>query len=193
MFEFIKGRVSDCFIDRVIIEVNGIGYKVYSTTNSIAELKQGQIATVYTYFSVREDEINLYGFTHKDELDMFKMLISVSRIGPKLAIAILSTYSPFRLAKYIVNKDINNIIKTPGVGKKTAERIILELRDKVKHYDIKIDDENADIFENSYEVVDALVALGYNKQEAENALYAVDIADVSIEEGIKKALKILMK
>ncbi|SNS34140.1 Holliday junction DNA helicase subunit RuvA [Anaerovirgula multivorans] len=194
MFEYIKGQVMDLFIDRIIIEVGGIGYRIHSTMNSTASLKSGDITTIYTHFVFKEDEMSLYGFVNKEELLMFQQLISVSKVGPKLAVSILSTYTPYKLANYILSNDINSISKASGVGKKTAERIIVELRDKVKNYNLE-PDNNVHIqdYENSYEALDALVALGYNKQEAEGVLFSMETTNLTTEETIKKALKLLMR
>lgn len=194
LFEYIKGKVIDTFADKVIIEVGGIGYRIHSTINSTAELKKGDIVTIYTHFVIKEDEMNLYGFINKEELHMFQQLITVSRIGPKLAVSILSAYTPQKLASYILNNDINSISKANGVGKRTAERIIVELKDKVKHYQFEQNDiESIEDIGRSYEALDALITLGYSKQEAEGALRSVENDNLTIEETIKRALKILMK
>lgn len=194
LFEYIKGKVMDLFIDRIIVEVGGIGYRIHSTMNSTASLTLGDTTTVYTHFVLKEDEMSLYGFINKEELLMFQQLITVSKVGPKLAVSILSTYTPHKLANYILSNDINSISKASGVGKKTAERIILELKDKVKNYSLE-PDLNTDIqdYGKNYEVLDALVALGYNKQEAEAVLFSMETSNLTTEETIRKALKLLMR
>ncbi|SES73892.1 Holliday junction DNA helicase subunit RuvA [Natronincola peptidivorans] len=194
MFEYIKGKVSDVIIDKIIIEVGGIGYRIFSSINSAANIKQGDNVTVFTHFVLKEDEISLYGFITRKELDMFQKLISVSKVGPKVAISILSTYSPESLANNIMNNNIANISKAPGVGKKTAERIILELKDKVKHYGLELDyDSGLDYSSSNDEVVDALISLGYHRQEAERILSSIKDNNLTTEEMIKEALKLLMK
>jgi len=194
LFEYIRGRVEDVLLDKIIIDVGGIGYRIQSTITSAANVKKGDIATVFTYLILREDEVNLYGFATREELNMFQLLISVSKVGPKVAVSALSTYTPKKLANYILSKDVQGISKAPGIGKKTAERIILELRDKVEEYAGEIDDSDLIVnTSNEYEVVDALVALGYSYQEAEKALYSIKDNGLTTEEMIKQALKFLTR
>ena len=195
MFEYIKGIATEIILDKIIIEVNGIGYRINSTMNSTSQVKKGEATTVYTFLAVKEDDVSLYGFINREELDLFKLLISVSKIGPKVATGILSTYSPSKLAAYIKNNDFQAIAKAPGVGKKTAERIVLELKDKVKYFE----DENGVVVTEeivttgSQEVLEALMALGYHRTEAEKAMLAVGHEGEKTEELIKKALKWLVK
>ena len=194
MFEYLKGIVVDIILDKIIIEVNGIGYRINSTTNSASKVKRGDQTIVYTHLVVREDELSLYGFTSTDELSMFQKLTSVSKIGPKVASGILSTYTPSKLGAYILSNDIASIAKSPGVGKKTAERIVLELKDKIDKTNVDYDytlfnDDN----KNDNEAVQALIALGYTKMEGEKAVQAVKDTSFATEEIIKNALKWLMK
>lgn len=195
MFEYIKGIAAEIILDKIIIEVNGIGYRINSTMNSTSQIKQGEATTVYTYLALKEDDVSLYGFINREELDLFKLLISVSKIGPKVATGILSTYSPNKLGAYIKNNDFHAIAKAPGVGKKTAERIVLELKDKVKHFDdmsgLGFMQEIAPT--GSQEVLEALMALGYHRTEAEKAMLAVGHENEKTEDVIKKALKWLVK
>ncbi|MBM7613876.1 Holliday junction branch migration protein RuvA [Alkaliphilus hydrothermalis] len=197
MFEYIKGNVAEILLDKIILETNGIGYRINSTMNSAGQVKKGDFAQIFTYMVVREDEISLYGFTSRRELEYFKLLISVSKIGPKVAAAILSTYSPEKLGACIVNKDINSISKAPGVGKKTAERIVLELKDKVKETPLETMGMGLMVAEvdckPDHEVLEALMALGYTKVEGEKAIKAVYTETASAEELIKKALKWLVR
>ncbi len=194
LFDYIFGKATNIFDDIIVVETNGIGYRIYSTINSINKIVIGDTIKIFTHLVVRDDAINLYGFICRDELWMFEQLISVSRIGPKLAISILSTYTPDSIAKYISCNDINNMIKIPGVGRKTAQRIILELRDKMKSFNLNLKyDVNNELIDGSGEIVEALISLGYNKQEAEVALQSIDIKNIGIEKSIKEALKILMK
>lgn len=194
MFEYLKGTVADIVIDKIVVEVNGIGYRVHSTINSASKVKKGDQIIIYTHLIVREDELSLYGFASLEELSMFQKLISVSKVGPKVASGILSTYTPNKLGAYVLSNDINAISKSPGVGKKTAERIVLELKDKVDKVNVDYDytlfnDNNKD--EN--EAVQALVALGYTKVEGEKAVQAVKDTSLATEDIIKNALKWLMK
>ncbi len=193
MYEYIKGNVAEILLDKIIIETNGIGYRINSTMNSAGQLKKGDDTLVYTYLVVREDEMSLYGFISRQELDYFKHLISVSKIGPKVATAILSTYTPQKLGACIANKDINAIAKAPGVGKKTAERIVLELKDKVKETPLETLGYEEVERKADHEVLEALMALGYSRLEGEKAIQAIFDESASSEELIKKALKWLVK
>lgn len=194
MFEYIKGVATEIILDKIIIEVNGIGYRINSSLNSTAEVKRGENLTIYTYLAVKEDEISLYGFVTKEELLFFKQLLSVSKVGPKVATAILSTFSPQKLSSLILSKDFQSISKAPGVGKKTAERIVLELKDKVENKQI-VEENPFTINEvnNNQEALQALVALGYTRLEAEKALQSVAEDNATTEMLIKKALRWLVK
>ncbi|MFW5649409.1 MAG: Holliday junction branch migration protein RuvA [Candidatus Alkaliphilus sp. MAG34] len=193
MFEYIKGIVADITEDKIIIEANGIGYGINSTTNSISQVIKGESAVIYTHLIVREDELSLYGFTSMEELSMFQLLISVSKIGPRVASAILSTHTPSKLGSYILGKDIKSISKAPGVGKKTAERMILELKDKIDEIGIEHDYVLHDEGDTDDEAVGALVDLGYSRLEAEKAVRSVKHEDSTIEDILKNALKSLAK
>lgn len=199
MFEYIKGTVAEIILDKIILEVNGIAYRIHSTMNSTAQAKVGEELKVYTYLAVKEDEISLYGFVSKAELDLFKMLISVSKIGPKVATGMLSTYTPEKLVSQIRRNDINGLSKIPGVGKKTAERVVLELKDKVKDYPMDLSNEltngflTESVMSNQQEVLEALMALGYHRIEAEEAVLKAGSLHGTTEEIIKRALKLLVK
>ncbi|SCZ07389.1 Holliday junction branch migration protein RuvA [Alkaliphilus peptidifermentans] len=190
MFEYIKGKITEIFVDKIIIEVNGIGYRINSSMNSTTEICVGEDTTIYTHLVVKEDEMSLYGFTTRKELNIFRQLISVSKIGPKVASGILSTYTPDRLGGYIKTNDIASIAKAPGVGKKTAERLVLELKDKVEVPDIEFANiaSNVGVRIESNEVLEALLSLGYNRNEAEGAYKAVYQEGLTTEAMIRKAL-----
>lgn len=193
MLEYIKGRVEDIFLDKIIIETNGIGYRINSSLVSASQVRKGDVETIYTYLVVREDEINLYGFKTREELTVFQKLLSVSKVGPKVASAILSMYNTNTLGQLIMSNNVNAISKVSGVGKKTAERIILELKDKmdISHLHDLNESYHGDITNKNDEVVEALLTLGYTKQEIYKALEGVD-DELSTEEMIKQALKRLM-
>lgn len=198
MYEYIKGVVSEIILDKIILENNGIGYRINSTMNSAGQIRKGDETLIYTYLVVREDEMSLYGFTTRHELEYFKHLISVSKIGPKVGAAILSTYTPQQLGAYIINKDINAIAKSPGVGKKTAERIVLELKDKVKITPLETLTMEPELLKmadagTDHEVLDALMSLGYSRIEGEKAIKSIYNEQDSTEELIKKALKWLVR
>ncbi|HEY8363422.1 MAG TPA: Holliday junction branch migration protein RuvA [Tissierellaceae bacterium] len=191
MLEFIIGDIVDIKDDYIVLQCNNIGYRIYTSSNSIANVEFGMKNVLfYTYLNVREDGIFLYGFTTEDELDIFKLLLLVSKIGPKIAIGLLSYLTPNQIKKAIINKDIDILCKAPGIGKKTAERIILELKDKV--------DRNATYEENYLqlnkgndymEAVHGLISLGYTKHEIEKAMEGIDVSRLKVEDIIREALK----
>ncbi|SMP49489.1 Holliday junction branch migration protein RuvA [Anoxynatronum buryatiense] len=193
MIEFVKGTVHSVSVDQAIIDVNGIGYGVYSSLTTLVKLVNGQEVTLHTHYSLREDGASLYGFFSRNELDMFKKLITVTKVGPKAAVAILSTFSVENLCQEILAHNLDSLSKAPGIGKKTAERIVLELKDKVKKMGYTETDIPVQINSFEDEVLEALMALGYHKTEALEAVRATTNQGISTEEGIKAALSWLMK
>lgn len=194
MFEFIIGDIVDIKDDYFVLQNNNIGYKVFTSVNSIINLELGmKNAMIFTYLNVREDGIYLYGFTTKDEIDMFKLLQYVSKIGPKVALGVLSTLTPNQIKRAILSKQIDILCKAPGVGKKTAERIVLELKDRIDK-DIKIEDTMDEQEINIYpEAVNGLMSLGYSRIEIDKAIRGTDISNLSVEGVIREALKKLSK
>lgn len=194
MFEFIIGDIVDIKDDYIVLQNNNIGYRIFTSTNSMADIEYGMKNVVfYTYLNVREDGIYLYGFTSEDELKMFNLLLLVSKIGPKIAIGVLSTLTPNQIKKAIINKDIEVLCKAPGIGKKTAERILLELKDKIdKNIEIEEDKDIAPT--NTYlEAVNGLMSLGYTKLEVERVIKMLDITNLNVEDIIRETLKRLSK
>jgi len=195
---YIKGFVDEIQEDGVVINCNDIGYKISMTQRDIQKLgNREEKIKVYTYQQVREDGMFLYGFLNKEELNIFKMLISVSGVGPKAAISILSTVSASDFILAVVTNNEKMIVKAQGVGKKIAQRIILELKDKFKDVDLTQGvNEEEQITTNSLdenEAIGALMALGYSKKEAYHAVSKVLPQANSLEEIIKLSLKQLMK
>ena len=198
MIAYIKGKLEVKNVDNIIIDVGGIGYKIFMSANSIQ--KVGEIGTnikIHTYMRVREDDISLYGFCTNEELRMFEQLIGVSGVGAKSALSILSNISPSSFALAIISGDVNTLKSLPGIGAKSAQRIILELKDKLKTEQAITKDsepEIKNIIENDSkieEAISALQVLGYNKKEIEKALSTLSMQNLSVEDIIKKALKIL--
>lgn len=195
LFEFIIGKVVSIKEDYVIVQNNGIGYRMYTSSNTISKLeidKHDQL--LYTQLHVREDGIFLFGFSNEDEMDMFNMLLLVSKIGPKIALGILSTLSPNKIRMAIINKEIDILCKAPGIGKKTAERMIVELKDRIDKNALFNDEEiiidtNSDLDEG----VEALISLGYSRYEAEGVVRQMDVENMSLESIIKEGLKKLSK
>lgn len=195
MFAYIKGSIEYINQDSVIIDHNGIGFKVMTSIQTINKVNLHNIVTIYTHMNVREDDISLYGFLTKEELDIFRLLIGISGIGPKGALAILSTLSVDELRIAVLSEDYKAIAKANGVGTKTAQRLVIELKDKLKLEDVLFgfeDDNSASNVnpDNISEASMALVSLGYTNSEALKAIKKVSGYDtMSVEVLIKAALK----
>ena len=194
MIEFIIGDIVDIGEDYTVIQNNNMGYKVFSSTKSLIELEIGKKdQMIYTQLNVRDDGLFLFGFTTQEEMDMYNLLLRVSKIGPKIGIGILSSLTSNQIKIAIMNKDIPTLCKAPGVGKKTAERMILELKDRI---DINIDLqlENITTRNNGYdEAIEALVSLGYSRYEVEKSIRGMDMENMEVEEIIRNSLKKLSK
>lgn len=198
MIGFVNGEIEDIFEDQILIDCGFMGYNIYVCKNVIENCSIGDEIKLYTYLSVREDAMNLFGFLSKDELKIFKLLITVNGIGPKGALAVLTTMSPNDLRFAIFKDDAKMISKVPGFGAKTAQKIILELKDKL---DIGFDVENDNSqsicdYNNSEkdnivdEAIQALVALGYTQKEVAKIVKGCDLSMCSTtEEVIKVVLK----
>lgn len=191
MYDYIKGKLVRKAESYAVVEANGVGYKIITTKSSLANLKDGEV-TLYTYLYVREDIFDLYGFSAIEERSAFELLISVSGVGPKAAVAILSCVTASELAIAIVTNQPKTITAAQGVGNKMAQKIILELKDKIKNQDIKASSYSAAPIPEEDDTINALVALGYNQAEIINALRDVP-QEFSVEEKIKYGLKNLMK
>ena len=195
MFYFIKGIAAAVEPSLVVIDANGVGYGVNTSLNSSCNVKAGQEVTFYTYLHVREDIFELYGFITRAELNCFKQLIGVSGVGPKAALAILGTVTPERLSLCILSGDEKALCAAPGVGKKLAQRIILELKDKLNATSSDIAAGISDISASAAagnaasDAIDALVALGYSRAAAMNALKGTENSSMGTEELIRAALK----
>lgn len=200
MYEYIKGKYIGINKDYVVVENSGIGYKIFTSGATMAEMpKVSESVMLYLEHIVREDFVGLYGFINREELEMFKMLISISGVGAKAALSLLSISRINNLKYAIMMEDEKHLCRAPGIGKKTAGRIILELKDKIKKDEIV---EGVDIQEGFEDIVvsnvnvigealGALLALGYSEKEAETALKKVDKQE-TVENIIKECLKVLM-
>lgn len=191
MYDYIKGKLARKAESYAVVEANGVGYKIITTKSSLANVKDGEV-TFYTYLYVREDIFDLYGFSTIEERSAFELLISVNGVGPKAAVAILSCVTASELAIAIVTDQPKVITAAQGVGNKMAQKIILELKDKIKNQDIKPSGYSAPANVQEDDTVNALVALGYSQAEIMNALRDVP-QEYSVEEKIKYGLKNLMK
>ncbi|HLR21915.1 MAG TPA: Holliday junction branch migration protein RuvA [Tissierellaceae bacterium] len=195
MFEFIIGDVVNINDEYVIVQNNGIGYKIFTSKNSMMNLEIGKKNQIlYTQLHVREDGVYIYGFTTEEEMNMFNLLLRVTKIGPKVGIATLSTLNPNEIKIAIHNNDIDLLCKAPGIGKKTAQRIVLELKDKIDDVELLDSGDQILIDIKDYdEAVEALISLGYLKFEVEKAIKNLDIKDLTVEEIIREGLKQLSK
>lgn len=201
MIAFIKGKLSEIEEDKVVIETGGMGYGIFVSGATMSKLpSEGREVKLYTYLNVKEDAMQLYGFLTKEELRVFKLIIGVSGIGPKGGLGILSQLSPNDLRFAVASKDVKAISAAPGIGKKTAEKLILELKDKLSIEEVlnRAEGDNSEIqgtieHEVQSDAVQALTALGYGSTEALKAVKQV-VADegTSVEEILKKALKYLI-
>lgn len=191
MIDYLIGKVAHIGEDYLILENNGIGYRINTSTNSLLDASRHTDAQkLHTSLIVREDGIFLFGFTTPEEIGLFKLLLTVSKVGPKVACGILSALKPSQLQRAIITKDINALCKGQGVGRKTAERIVLELKDKI---DGKIYDDLEPLkedYSNGYEeAVEALMSLGYSRYEVEKVLRSLETDDMAVEDIIKAGLR----
>lgn len=199
MFAYIKGLYESRMLDYIVLDVNGIGYKVFMSENSMKKIGElGTTIKVYTYVKVREDDISIYGFSSAEELRMFELLISVSGIGAKSAITILSNIEPSSFALAVVSDDVSVLKKLPGIGTKSAQRIILELKDKLKSINIEESDINESAVitnnnENIEDMISALQVLGYTRKDIEKIIPKLDVHNHELEDLIKNALNLLSK
>ena len=199
MYAYIKGELAEKNIDHIVVEAGGIGYLIYVPAQSIDYLPdEGDQIKVYTYLYIREDAMVLYGFLTKDDLEIFKMLITVSGIGPKGGLGILSTLSADDLRFAILSGDSKTISKAPGIGAKTAQRVIIDLKDKMsleEAFEKKLENNAGGVQKTlnsstKNDAVLALSALGYSSAESLKAVSKVDITDdMDVEDILKLALK----
>lgn len=193
MISFIRGEIVKKGIDYIILDNNDIGYYINTSFSTLNKVRDGERVLIQTYMHIREDIIALYGFLTTDEIDLFRKLISVNGVGPKAGLSVLSTYEHNTIREIILKNDVERMSKAPGIGKKTASKIILELKDKVGSLDslgisteeigsLSIDSESSDL-------LNALTALGFNSYEAKKTLDKIDFNGKTENEIIKEALK----
>ncbi len=197
MYSYISGTLEEVLTDMVVVDNQGIGYNIQVPMRLIERLPSiGSKVRIYTYLAVREDAMSLFGFESRDELNLFKMLINVSGIGPKGGLAILSVLSPDELRFAIIAEDDKTIAKAPGIGKKTAQRMIIELKDKIDLSDLGSGEEITSAAPVSggnavrNEAAEALTALGYSASDAAQVLRDIPITDdMDTEALLREALK----
>ena len=201
MFYYLDGTVTEILPNLAVIDCGGVGYACKTTNNTLAALKKGQRGKLYTYLNVGEGIFELYGFAAQNELNSFKLLLGVSGVGPKAALAILSAATPESLAVAIVTEDAKTLTAAPGIGKKIAQRIILELKDKMARETAGGLDFSGGkgapapaLFTNkATEAAQALAVLGYSSQEVSMALKGVDVENLPLEDIIRQSLKKMVK
>lgn len=200
MIAFVCGTAVDMTESSVIVQAGGIGYEIYMTGEDLSQICMGEERKIHTYFQVREDAMQLYGFLGKDDLQMFKLLLGVNGVGPKAAMGVLSGITADELRFAILSDDVKTLSKAPGIGKKTAQKLILELKDKLKledAFEMKLAHEQeraaaglGEVTDARQEAVEALVALGYSSTDALRAVRKVtDVAPDDVEGMLKAALK----
>lgn len=196
MFEYIRGVLQYKGTDYCVIDVNGVGFKIFTSHITASGIGQaGETVTLYTYMNVKEDDISLFGFASKEELSVFNMLISVSGVGPKMGIAVLAAMSPSEFSLAVATGDYKAISKSKGIGPKLAQRIVLELKDKINK-DIKSQEQTPEeSFEPaptgyiSNDAISALMVLGYSSKEASKLVAKVYKDGMTLEETVRQALK----
>ena len=202
MFAYIKGSLEMKFKNYLVIDVGGIGYKIFMSENAINTIGEiGDIVKVFTFYRVREDDISIFGFKTQEELRMFELLLSVSGVGAKSALTMLSCIEPSEFAIAIISNNVKLLTQIPGIGTKSAQRIILELKDKIKSEQTDEYEEKAktsklkseEINKNIQEAISGLMVLGYTKKDIEKTFEHLDVENLSIEDLIKKGLILLSK
>lgn len=200
MFYYLSGTVAHVEPRLAVLDCGGVGYACNTSTNTLAALTKGKQAKLYTHLAVKEDDMTLYGFATREELNLFRQLLSVSGVGPKAALAILSTSTPSNLALSIITGDTKPLVAAPGIGKRIAQRVVLELKDKLAK-------EQGDTLEQYTapknglalpedklgESAAALAVLGYSQSEINQALKGIELEGLTPEQIIKQALKKMMK
>lgn len=201
MLAYIKGNLEVKTTGYVVVETNGIGYKIFMSETAIEKLGEiGKEVKIHTYMRVREDDVSLYGFNTNEELRMFELLLSVSGIGAKSAISILSNITPSSFALAVITNDINTLKKLPGIGVKSAQRVILELKDKLKTEEAVSKNEPSEEIKVAIqeedkvsEAISALQVLGYSRKEIDTAIGKIHTAELTVEDIIRKGLNNLAR
>ena len=195
MIAYLKGIIDIKRQDYVVIDVHGVGYKIFMPEGAIQNLEIDSEAKIYTFMRVREDDVSLYGFLNVEELAMFELLISVGGIGAKSAVGILSNIAPSKFALAVITDDVTTLKKLPGIGAKTAQRIILELKDKIKTQEATEQEseikQKIEVSDSAKDAIEALQVLGYTRREVEEAISKIGDSNLTTEEIIKQGLKYL--
>ena len=203
---YIKGEIADKQIGYIVVDVNGLGYKIFMSDVAIENIGNvGEIVKVYTYYRVSEDDISIFGFATKEELRMFELLIQVSGIGAKTAVTMLGCIEPSQFAIAVISNDIDTLKQIPGIGPKSAQRIVLELKDKLKKEqqiselkfattEQKTKVRQVIVADNKVEeAISALQVLGYQRKDIDKVIEQIDVNSLTLEEIIKQVLKLISK
>ena len=201
MFYYLKGTIAAMEANLAVVDCGGVGFACHTTTYTQGQLKLGQVSTLYTHCNIREDAFDIYGFATKKELSAYQMLIGVNGVGPKAALAILSSCTPESFSLAILTGDEKALTAAPGVGKKLAQRIILELKDKLSSQTTELDFSDSGLSAAASpaaqgiaaEVSAALQALGYSSADVAAALRGADLSSMSVQDGIRLGLRNMMK
>lgn len=193
MIGYLCGKIVQKDESRIILDVGGVGYLIYLSSNSLAALPQnGQEAKIFTFLQLRDDSMQMFGFVTIDEKEMFENLISINKVGPKLAIAVLSSFSAEELKKAFATEDIELLSSIPGIGRKTAQRLILELKEKMALPDLKpIADQPDNVESPVKQIHEALKSLGYSSAEISAAMENISYDADNFEQCLKETLKYL--
>lgn len=189
MIASLKGVVTHKDLHIIIIDVDGVGYKVFTTTDNLLDAVIGEKISLWTYLSVRENALDLFGFKDRETLELFELLITISGIGPRTALGILNVASPAMLRQAVAEEDTSYLTRVSGIGKKNAEKIVLELRDKL----VTTEDDKGFNMRAEGDALEALVSLGYSERDARDALKKINKEIENTSERVKQALKLLSK
>ena len=198
MFYYLNGTLALVDANLAVIDCGGVGYACYTTNYTLAKLQLGKPAKLFTYCSIKEDAFDIYGFTTREELSCFRQLLSVSGVGPKAALAILSVVSPDQFTLAVMTQDIKTLTMAAGVGKKLAQRILLELKDKIAGTQLELNGATiADMQPQlcggkTAEATAALASLGYSQAEIGAALKGVDVEKLAVEDVVRQALRAMV-
>lgn len=193
MIGLLRGKVWNILPDKIVLDVNGVGFLINIPSIYLSDIKVGEEKTFYTHLVVREDDLSLFGFFSYEEKDLFLKMLGVSGIGPKAALSILSMFNTEQIKVAIINDDYSLLTKVPGIGSKTAQRLTLELKGKIREKLTNINDKNFSESVLSSEALETLLALGFSLSEAQEVLNKVikEKKDLSTEEQVKEALRLL--
>lgn len=197
MFYYLSGTVAVLDAGLAVIDCGGVGYACYTTNYTLAKLQIGKSARLYTYCNVKEDVFDIYGFLTREELNCFELLLGVSGVGPKVALAILSVMTPDQFTLAVMTQDAKTLTMAQGVGKKMAQRILLELKDKLAGAQMELSGAQMDVASpvrgsKMAEATAAMASLGYSQQEIAQALKGVNVEQLSLEEIVRQALRAMV-